>query len=58
MRYFAYNMMYYRISKNDKNLFFLKKNRPGVGSDLKHAKIIFLSVAFLYSLSIYSYFLI
>ena len=28
-------MMYYRISKNEKNLFFGKKNRPGVGSDLK-----------------------
>ena len=28
-------MMYYRISKNEKNLFFRKKNRPGVGSDLK-----------------------
>ena len=27
-------MMYYRISKNEKNLFFGKKNRPGVGSDL------------------------
>ena len=27
--------MYYRISKNEKNLFFGKKNRPGVGSDLK-----------------------
>ena len=28
-------MMYYRISKNEKNLLFGKKNRPGVGSDLK-----------------------
>ena len=28
-------MMYYRISKNEKNLFFGEKNRPGVGSDLK-----------------------
>ena len=28
-------MMYYSISKNKKNLFFGKKNRPGVGSDLK-----------------------
>ena len=27
--------MYYRISKNEKILFFGKKNRPGVGSDLK-----------------------
>ena len=27
-------MIYYRISKNEKNLFFGKKNRPGVGSDL------------------------
>ena len=27
-------MMYYRISKNEKNLFFGKKNRPSVGSDL------------------------
>ena len=27
-------MMYYRISKNEKILFFGKKNRPGVGSDL------------------------
>ena len=27
--------MYYRISKNENNLFFGKKNRPGVGSDLK-----------------------
>ena len=35
LRYFAYNMMYYRISKNENNLFFGKKNRPGVGSDLK-----------------------
>ena len=26
--------MYYNISKNEKNLFFGKKNRPGVGSDL------------------------
>ena len=34
MRYFSYNMMYYRISKNEKILFFGKKNRPGVGSDL------------------------
>ena len=25
MRYFSYNMMYYRISKNEKNLFFGKK---------------------------------
>ena len=25
LRYFAYNMMYYRISKNEKNLFFGKK---------------------------------
>ena len=24
MRYFSYNMMYYRISKNEKNLFFGK----------------------------------
>ena len=31
-------MMYYRISKNEKILFFWKKNRPGVGSDLKHKK--------------------
>ena len=35
MCYFSYNMMYYRISKNEKILFFGKKNRPGVGSDLK-----------------------
>ena len=35
MRYFSYNMMYYKISKNEKILFFGKKNRPGVGSDLK-----------------------
>ena len=28
-------MMYYRITKNEKILFFGKKNRPGVGSDLK-----------------------
>ena len=30
-------MMYYRISKNENNLFFGKKNRPGVGSDLKYS---------------------
>ena len=30
-------MMYYRISKNEKNLFFGKKNHPGVGSDLKQS---------------------
>ena len=35
LRYFAYNMMYYRISKNEKNIFLEKKNRPGVDSDLK-----------------------
>ena len=36
---FSYNMMYYRISKNEKILFFWKKNRPGVSSDLKfHVK--------------------
>ena len=29
-------MMYYRISKNEKILFFGKKNRPGVGSDLNN----------------------
>ena len=29
-------MVYYRISKNEKFLFFGKKNRPGVGSDLNH----------------------
>ena len=34
MRYVSYNMMYYRISKNEKILFFGKKIRPGVGSDL------------------------
>ena len=28
-------MMYYRISKNEKNPIFWKKNHPGVGSDLK-----------------------
>ena len=28
-------MMYYRISKNEKTLFFGKKKCPGVGSDLK-----------------------
>ena len=28
-------MMYYRISKNEKNLFFGKKNCPGVGSEFK-----------------------
>ena len=39
MRYFSYNMMYYRISKNEKILFFGKKNRPGVGSDLNHISI-------------------
>ena len=34
LRYFAYNMMYYRISKNEKKSIFWKKHRPGVGSDL------------------------
>ena len=29
--------MYYRISKNEKILFFGKKNRLGVGSDLNNA---------------------
>ena len=33
-------MMYYRISKNEKNLFFGKKNRPGVGSDLNTVFVI------------------
>ena len=32
-------MMYYRISKNEKILFFVKKNRPGVGSDLKYITV-------------------
>ena len=35
MRYFSYNMMYYRISKSEKKSIFWEKNRPGVGSDLK-----------------------
>ena len=48
MRYFSYNMMYYRISKNEKNLFFGKKNRPGVGSDLKPSEHIIFSEIYVY----------
>ena len=38
--------MYYRISKNEKNLFFWKKNRPGVGSDLKQVSYYFIMIHF------------
>ena len=46
-------MMYYRISKNEKYLFFGKKIRPGVGSDLNmcilfryNSQIIFVTLMF------------
>ena len=43
MRYFSYDMMYYRILKNKKKSIFWKNNRPGVGSDLKTLKTIRIS---------------